>query len=247
MRKYSLSPDGTGCDSEGWVIQMKEIPPNKRYALGWYTEGITYLNIKEYDEAKEFFEKALGVIPDHPDFLIGYGDVFYALGKYKEAYRYYLSALHEEPDNHKAWLKVGTALLQLKKYQDAQEIFENLLELNPYDGEIWYARGLAFQGLGREEEARDSFSHARRYAPNQPALWLTLSQLEPTHLEAITLLQRGHHLDPNNLDILLELIRHLSAMGRIEEAIQFCERARALAPDNPRLKELLQECLDRVS
>jgi tetratricopeptide (TPR) repeat protein len=226
---------------------MKEIPKNKRYALGWYSEGVTYLSIKEYDEASEFFEKALNVIPDHPDFLIGYGDVFFARGDFKEAYRHYLSALHAEPDNHKAWMKVGTALLQLKKFREAHEIFQNLLELNPYDGEMWYAQGLALLGLGRVDEARDSFSHARRYDPNQPALWLTLSQLEPSHQEAIQLLQRGHHIDHTNLEILQELIRRLLAMGRTEEAIQYGEKARAIAPDNPRTLELLQQCLDEIA
>jgi tetratricopeptide (TPR) repeat protein len=226
------------------VIEMKEIPRNKRYALGWYNEGITYLSIKEYDEAREFFEKALNVIPDHPDFLIGYGDVYYARGNFKDAYHYYLSALHEEPNNYRAWLKVGTALLQLKKYHEAQEIFENLLELNPYDGEMWYAQGLAFLGLGRADEARDSFSHARRYEPNQPALWHTLSLLEPSHQKAIQLLQRGHHIDPANLDILLELIRRLMAMGKTEEAKPFYKKAREIALDNPRLQELVKDYPD---
>jgi tetratricopeptide (TPR) repeat protein len=250
MRKYSLLQDFGLIDCAlpiPQVIEMKEIPKNKRYALGWYSEGVTYLSIKEYDEAKEFFEKALNVIPDHPDFLIGYGDVFFARGDFKEAYRYYLSALHAEPDNHKAWMKVGTALLQLRKFREALEIFQNLLELNPYDGEMWYAQGLAFMGLGREDEARGSFSHARRYNPNQPALWYSLSLLEPSPQEAIQLLQRGHHLDSTNLDILQELVRCLLAIGKTDEAIQFCEKARAIAPDNPRTRELLQQCLDKIA
>ncbi len=226
---------------------MKEIPPNKRYALGWYKEGITYLNIHEYDEAREFFEKALSVIPDHPDFLIGYGDLFFARGEFKEAYRYYLSALHEEPENYRAWMKVGTALLQLQKYREAQEIFENLLELNPYDGEMWFAQGRAFMGLGKMDEARNSLAHARRYEPNQPALWLALAQLETSHQEAIPLLQRGLHLDPINLDLLLELIRRLTAIGRTDEALQYCKKAQEIAPEHPRLRELLQQCLDTVS
>jgi tetratricopeptide (TPR) repeat protein len=226
---------------------MKEIPRNKRYALGWYSEGVTYLGIKEYDEAREFFEKALSVIPDHPDFLIGYGDVLFAQGKFHEAQRYYLAALHEEPDNHKAWKKMGTVLLQLKKYQEAYEIFQNLLELDPYNGEMWYALGLAFLGLGREEEARGAFSHARRYEPDQPALWYSLSLLESSHQEAIQLLLRGYYLDTSNLDILQELIRRLLEAGRLEEAIQFAEKARAIAPEHPRIRQLLQECLDRIS
>ncbi|MBS1193730.1 MAG: Anaphase-promoting complex, cyclosome, subunit 3, partial [Methanomicrobiales archaeon] len=68
---------------------MKDIPKSKRYALGWYHEGITHLSINEYEEAITFFDKALTVIPDHPDFLIGKGDVHYAMGQYDEAYRLY--------------------------------------------------------------------------------------------------------------------------------------------------------------
>ena len=226
---------------------MKEIPKNKRYALGWYNEGVTHLTIKEYDEAKEFFEKALGVIPDHPDFLIGFGDVQYACGNFQEAFQYYISALHAEPENYIAWLKAGIALLKLSKFNEALEIFQNLLELSPYDGEIWYARGLALIGMGKEQEAKDSFIHARRYRPNQPALWYSLSQLEPLHEKAIPLLQRGHQLDPENLDILAELVRHLFALGRTEEAIQFCRKAQKIAPESQRIKELLQQCLDTLS
>ncbi|MDD1677642.1 MAG: tetratricopeptide repeat protein, partial [Methanomicrobiales archaeon] len=157
-----------------------------------------------------------------------------------------LSALHEEPENYKAWMKVGTALLQLKKYCEAQEIFQNLLELNAYDGELWYAHGLASLGLGKPEEARESFLKARRYEPNQPALWYSMSLLEPSDQAAIPLLQRGHHIDPNNLEILQELIRRLLRAGRTEEAIQFAEKARRIAPDNPVVRELLQQCLDKT-
>jgi tetratricopeptide (TPR) repeat protein len=71
---------------------MKEIPKNKRYALGWYNEGITLLGIREYEEAMTFFNKALKAIPNHPDFLIGKGDTYLAMGKYDEAYRYYMDA-----------------------------------------------------------------------------------------------------------------------------------------------------------
>jgi tetratricopeptide (TPR) repeat protein len=74
-----------------------------------------------------------------------------------------------------------------------------------------------------------------------------LSLLESSHQAAIALLQRGHHIDPTNLDILLELIRRLMASGRKEEAIQYCDKAREIASDNPRLQELLRECLDTLS
>jgi tetratricopeptide (TPR) repeat protein len=202
--------------------------------------------MKEYDEAKDFFEKALNVIPDHPDFLIGYGDVFYARGEFNEAFHYYISALNEEPDNYRAWQKAGIALLKLERYAEAREIFQTLLELYPHNGEIWYAHGLAWLGLGKEKEAKESFIQARRYKPNQPALWYTLSLLETSDEEAIQLLQRGHRIDPTNLDILLEIIRRLLSMKRTEDAVLYCEKVREISPENPRFKKLILTYMDSI-
>lgn len=225
---------------------MREVPKNKRYALGWYNEGITYLNIKEYDEALEFFEKALAAIPDHPDFLIGLGDVYFSRGQFADAYHQYLQALYGEPDNYRAWMKAGITLLKLERPSEALEIFQNLLEITVYDGELWFAHGLALLQRGEVNEAKESFTHARRYKPNQPALWYTLATLEEDPEEELVLLQRGYNMDPSNLDILLEMTRCLLRLGRGEEAIQYCERARTIAPDHPQISELMQSCMDTM-
>lgn len=225
---------------------MKEIPKSKRYALGWYNEGITRLNIKDYEEAMEFFHKALETIPDHPDFLIGLGDVFFATGRFKEAYEKYIQTLHLEPDNFQAWLKTGIALLRLKKTEEALEVFDALVEQNAYDGELWLAHGLALLDLGQKEKARVSFINARRYKPNQPALWYELARMEKDDIGALQLLQRGYHMDVTNLDILIELTIRLLALGRMEESLQYCERARGVSPENPRVHKLMQQCLDAM-
>lgn len=225
---------------------MREIPKSKRYALGWYNEGITRLNIKDYDEAMEFFRKALDTVPDHPDFMIGLGDVLFAIGRYKEAYEKYIHTLHIEPDNFQAWLKTGITLLRLKKTDEALEVFDALLEQNAYDGELWLAHGLALLELGQKEKARESFINARRYKPNQPALWYSLAKMEKDDIAALQLLMRGYQMDVTNLDILLELTVRLLALGRVEESLQYCEKARDVASDNPRVQELMQQCLDAM-
>jgi len=225
---------------------MKEIPKSKRYAIGWYNEGITHLNMNEYEDAIIFFEKALDAIPDHPDFLIGKGDVLFAMEQYKEAYNYYIQALHMEPENFKAWLKTGFTLLRLEKYDEALEIFQRLLGINAYDGEVWFAHGLALLKLGKDEEGRDSLIHARRYKPNQPALWYSLASIEKDDNEAVKYLERGKNLDPSNLDILIELARRLFKLGRLKESIVYCKTAQQIAPQNPRIKELFQQCIDAM-
>jgi tetratricopeptide (TPR) repeat protein len=226
------------------IPMMREIPVNKRYALGWYNEGITNLNIKEYEEAMSFFEKALAVIPDHPDFLVGKGDVLYAMGRYDEACQIYQAALIREPENHKGMLGAGSTLLQLCRFQEALEVFQKMLDRNEYDGEVWLGYGIALYQRGRKEEARAAFSRAVRYKPNQPALWYYLARDEPSDAEALRLLHRGLRLDASNLDILLLIVERLLSMGRISEAATFCHTAITIDPRNEHARSLARRCLE---
>jgi len=221
---------------------MKDIPKSKRYALGWYHEGITYLSINEYEEAITFFDKALTVIPDHPDFLIGKGDVHYAMGQFDEAFRLYQQATLVDPDNFRAWLQSGIALLKMGRYGEALDIFTRIQPLNEYDGERWLAQGIALTHLGRPEEAAASLRNAMRLRPNQPSLWYYLSLQEPDHEQALRYLLRGYRLDSTNLDIILEIARRLLESGHHRDARAFCEKAISLDPGNRKAATLLSQC-----
>jgi tetratricopeptide (TPR) repeat protein len=221
---------------------MKDIPKSKRYALGWYHEGITYLSINEYEEAIAFFDKALTVIPDHPDFLIGKGDVHYAMGQFDEAFRLYQQATLVDPDNFRAWLQSGIALLKMGRYGEALDIFTRIQPLNEYDGERWLAQGIALTHLGRPEEAAASLRNAMRLRPNQPSLWYYLSLQEPDHEQALRYLLRGYRLDSTNLDIILEIARRLLETGHRRDARAFCEKVISLDPGNRKAATLLSQC-----
>lgn len=221
---------------------MKDIPKSKRYALGWYHEGITHLSINEYEEAIAFFDKALTAIPDHPDFLIGKGDVHYAMEQYGEAYRLYQQAAGVDPENFRAWLQSGIALLKMGQYGEALEIFIRIRPMNEYDGERWLAQGIAEYHLGREKEAGASLRNAMRLKPNQPSLWYYLSLLEPDDEQALRHLLRGYRIDATNLDIILEIARRLLETGHREDAQAFCEKAISMDPGNRKAAALLIRC-----
>jgi tetratricopeptide (TPR) repeat protein len=222
---------------------MREVPVQKRFALGWYNEGVASMDIREYEEAMTFFERALSTIPDHPDFLIGKGDVMFATGRYQEAYEIFLQALTYEPDNLRAILRAGTTLLEMEKYEGALHIFEKGLRINEYDGEFWLGLGIAQFHLGRIEEALTALKRAMRYKPNQPSLWYYLSMLETSDEGAVRMLLRGYRLDSTNLAILIAITERLLSMGRIEEAVEFCRRALAIDSKNAEIQHLAQRCL----
>jgi len=225
---------------------MKEVPKSKRYALGWYHEGVTHLSIQEYEEAMAFFDKALSAVPDHPDFLVGKGDVLFAMGRFPEALAQYQKAVSHDIGNYKAWLQIGTTLLKLERFEDALEVFRRLRSMNEYDGEVWLGLGIALFSLGQKTEAGDALRNAMRFKPNQPALYYFLALNEPDDEQALRLLLRGYRIDSSNLDIITELVNRLVNSGRKADAAAFYRKAKAIDPENPRVKALEDVCAKKT-
>nr|WP_298665509.1 tetratricopeptide repeat protein [uncultured Methanofollis sp.] len=223
---------------------MHEIPRQKRYALGWYNEGVTHLSMHEYKEALSFFDRALRVVPDHPDFLVGKGEVMMATGQYREAYQHFLAAATREPENLKALVLLGSSLLRLDMPGPADEAFLAALTLNRYDGEAWFGHGVALYHLGKKEEAREAFWQALRKKPGQPELMYYLAKTARNDREALGFLIRGCRLDPENIDLLHEMAERLIAVGHYKEATAFCKRAEAQCPDNPETEDLIRRCME---
>ncbi|HVP25626.1 MAG TPA: tetratricopeptide repeat protein [Methanomicrobiales archaeon] len=221
---------------------MKEVPKSKRYALGWYHEGVTHLSIQEYEEAMAFFDKALSAIPDHPDFLVGKGDVLFAMGRFSEALVNYQRAVAQDTENYKAWLQIGITLLKLERFDDSLDVFRKLRSMNEYDGEVWLGLGISLLSLGKAGEAGDALKNAMRFKPNQPTLYYYLALNESDDDQALRYLLRGYRIDSSNLDIIIELVHRLVRSGRKADAAAFYRKARAIDPSNPRVAELEDVC-----
>lgn len=219
---------------------MSRIPANKLYALGWYNEGIAHLKINQFEEAMQFINTALEALPENPDFLIGKGDIYLSLGNYEEAYYHYRRAADNEPDNFRAWLNMGTALLRLENYRDALSCYRKADVIKDHDGEVWLGMGICLLNMGDTDEASHALKIAIRLKPNQPALWYYLGSIERDKEKALGLLVRGYRMDPDNIDILLEMTRIYIDLGNKEEAGKVLERAYEISPKNQRVVDMLE-------
>ena len=193
-----------------------------------------------------FFDKALSAIPDHPDFLVGKGDVLFAIGRFDEALVHYQKAVSQDPENYKSWLQIGITLLKLERFGDALEVFRKLRSMNEYDGEVWLGLGISHFSLGQKTEAGDALKNAMRFKPNQPALYYYLALNEEDDDQALRLLLRGYRIDSSNLDIIIELVNRLVRSGRKADAAAFFRKAKAIDPGNPRVKKLEEVCMKKT-
>ena len=72
-----------------------------------------YINLERYDEAIQYFDKALQIDPNDTVALNNKGDALYQLGKYDEAIQNYDKALQIDPNDTVALNNKGNALSTL--------------------------------------------------------------------------------------------------------------------------------------
>ncbi len=89
-----------------------------------FKQANSLLDQKNYQEALEFYEKAINIKPDYYPALSGKGEALYGLGRYQEALEFYEKAININPDYYPALSGKGAALCGLGRYQEALDVID---------------------------------------------------------------------------------------------------------------------------
>ena len=98
-------------------------------AEGFYSTGLSYLWVEEYEEALLYFEEAVEKDPDYVEayFQIGYCNT--ELGRYEEAIEAYKQAIRLEPDDAEAHYGLGVSYGLLGRYDEEIEAYKQAIRL----------------------------------------------------------------------------------------------------------------------
>lgn len=118
----------------------RSIEIHKSYVNGYLNIGVAYFKLKEYDKAKENWEKARKIFPNNPYVKKNFsllGSVYYndamKIGpkNLQEAINLLEKAIAADPQNVDFWYNLGGASYTAKNYKRAREAWEQTLLLNP--------------------------------------------------------------------------------------------------------------------
>ena len=96
--------------------------------------GNLLVNLKRYDEAIPYFQKAIESYPEK--YPLGYtnmGKAYALKGEIDKAVAQFTKALQLEPSNYNARINLGTALMQQNRVQEAAAEFQYILKMRPND------------------------------------------------------------------------------------------------------------------
>jgi tetratricopeptide (TPR) repeat protein len=168
---------------------LAALPADWESAFPDFTElflqkGETLFSTREFGKARDYYRKALELIPDHTRAIHGLAQVaFFALQDYEQALALYDASLKIDPHGVYARFGKGAALHHLGRYSESTLILDELLrsrnvrwevlgkqQTDYFRGEAYYYKAYNCFLLNNREEARTQINEARRYRPRSSGI-----------------------------------------------------------------------------
>ena len=205
----------------------------------YVNKGIYQYQKGNYEEAIDFFNKALEINRKNENAWYRKGLALSDIEKYKEALKAYNEAIKINPEHGKAWHNKGIALNNLLKYKKAIRAYNKAISINKVE-EInqvhalpWIYIGFLYYDFKKYEEALKAIENAIKIyendkirnnfitKPNRALAWtnkgIILSKLGKCK-EAIKAFKEASHIDPDEPLIHTELGEHFLKHGNLEDS-----------------------------
>ncbi|MGC9063560.1 MAG: tetratricopeptide repeat protein, partial [bacterium] len=156
---------------------------NKKYTSLFFLQtayidmGNLLVQKEKFEEAIEYFNKAIMIDPNFPDTYYHIGVAYYNKERFKEAYDMFRKVF--EVDIEKSTAKIShlgirgeltlsmlqATALQLEMYKEAITYGKKVLDINPKNAVALNNMGIAYIGLGERELGKQYFEKALSVAP----------------------------------------------------------------------------------
>jgi len=226
----------------------------------YVNKGIVQYQKGNYEEAIDFFNKALEINRKNENAWYRKGLALSDIEKYKEALKAYNEAIKINPEHGNAWHNKGIALNNLLKYKKAIRAYNKAISINKVT-EIkkvhampWIYKGFLYYDFKKYEEALKAIENAIKIYENDKIItdittkqnralaWtnkgIILSKLGKCK-EAIKAFEKASHIDPEEPLIHTELGEHFLKLGNLEDSSKKVKDALTINENYTRALHLL--------
>jgi tetratricopeptide (TPR) repeat protein len=177
-----LDKKGNHKDAISEELEAIRVDKAHQYVHDSYVNlGNIYLDAKDLDNAKDYFQRALKVAPGHPNALSGLGWVQSEKGFVDEGIKKEREALANSRGFFvPAHTRLGMMFASQKKNDEADKEFKEALRISPKDlgAGVEYAKFLA--NSGKKEEAKAQYKKMLEFSPKFAPAVQGLASLEGT-------------------------------------------------------------------
>ena len=197
--------------------------------------------LNRYEEAEQWARRAILLSPDNVD---AYANLANAQRQQDdpEAEQTYRQVLRLQPDNIPAQITLAKSLMSQGKYEEAATQLQSLLQRMPDELEALDSLGLCYRNLGRQDEAIAIFEDILERDEGYQHAYEHLAELldsQGDYLGAINYLEQAKHKITDPMGVLGTLIGVYHNYAMHYQAIQRCNEALKLDPENSDIRYYL--------
>jgi len=225
-----------------WMYESKRHPD----ALSMNNVADAYYSSKNFDKAREYYQKAVALNPPLPQAYLGLGEAYRVLGEKKYTVETYSRLLGLFPDDEKIDVKVIEAYtraiadnpqddLYKEKREEVLADFEQLSKRKHYNAADYYNLGFLYEQVGGRDEAMRFYTKAVQMKPDYKGALYNLANLyrdAGNYKIAMAVYGRLVHFHPEFAQGYLNMGIIFNAIGDKQRARQFYLKVIGLDPDN---------------
>ena len=199
-----------------------------------YNLGRAHAARGEWEQARERFQKAIGLRPDYVQAWLALAQLPVSRGDFDAALKSCEEVLAKyDRNNNNARLIASAALMGQKKFSDSRQVLDAMLKANPSSPDVLFQLGVVNLAEKKYKEAEDAFrrSYDLNPANSRGLMGMVETEMAQNHADqALQLLQTESAKVPNRMDILLALGNTALRAGKYDMAISYFEKVAAALP-----------------
>ena len=213
-------------------------------AYDFNMKGLDALELGNYDEALEYFNQAIELLPNYSDAMNNKGVVYFRRGYVGLAKELWQKVVKIDPQYAVAWYNLGLVYYNEKNYEAAKQSFTGAIARNKRFVDALAQLGRTNLMLGEVKEAYSNLKKAYKINPSHQGAWGSLAYCmivmgDTTGAEKIL---KKH---PKNAYALKMLGQIEATRGRRHEAIQYLTEAIARGGDKGIMIDIAQIQFDQ--
>ena len=210
----------------------------------YFTEGMKYYMMEDYEKAIPSYQKALEITPENGGIFYALSNNYQKLKDEEKAIFFAEKAVQQDPENSSYGELLADLYVRKRKYEQAARVYQNLISQNPTKAEYHIEQAAVYIFDNQYDDALKSFDRAERITGVSEEITRQKQMVLMKMGKIDDAVKEGEKLvisDPEEIDYSIDQAELLMSNKQSDKAIPYLEKILKTNPDNAQAHVMLAQ------